>query len=266
MTAATEPARVERLDTVAVLANVATLTQRNLVKFYRNRQLLLLSVVQPLTNMLMFAYVLNEVAHVPGISYKQFVIPGVLIQAVMVTAMRTGVAVSYDSEAGMVDRFRSLPIARSAVLVARTASDTIRIAAQTVLLVVIAVTCIGYNFREGPLRAVLAVVVIVGFGLAVTSFSGWVGLVSRDPETAQTILITPTLPFVFGSSAFAPVSSLPDWMRPFARVNPVTSAVDLTRSLAIGGPLKTPVVHYLLWTVGLAVLFTALGVRRYQHG
>jgi ABC transporter DrrB family efflux protein len=226
----------------------------------------LLSIIQPLTNMIMFAYVLNNVAKVPGVSYKQFVIPGVLIQAVMVTAMRTGVSVSYDSHSGMVDRFRSLPIARSAVLLGRTLADTIRIWAQTIVLVVIAVTCIGYHFDFGVLRALAAVAVVVGFGLAVTSFSCWVGLVARDPESAQTILITPTLPLVFGSSAFAPVDRLPDWMRPFADVNPVTSAVDVARSLAVGGPIAAPFLHYLLWVIGLTVLFTALGVRRYQHG
>jgi oleandomycin transport system permease protein len=255
-----------RLTLRDAVGHIGTITHRNLVMFVRNRQLLLLSIVQPLTNMVMFAYVLNNVAHVPGISYKQFVIPGVLVQAVMVTAMRTGVAVSYDAHAGMVDRFRSLPIARSAVLVGRTVSDTIRIGVQTGVLTVIAVTCIGYHFQFGPLRAIAAVAVIVGFGLAVTSFSGWVGLVARDPEAAQTILITPTLPLVFGSSAFAPVARLPVWMRPFADVNPVTSAVDVARSLAVGGPIEAPLLRYLAWVAGLTLLFTALGVRRYQRG
>lgn len=249
-----------------VLSNTATLAGRNLVKFYRNRQLLLLSVVQPLTNMMMFAYVLNEVAHVPGVPYRQFVIPGVLIQAVMVTAMRTGVAVSYDDEHGMHDRLRSMPIARSAVLIGRTLSDTARIAAQTIVLSVVATVVVGFRYEYGLLRACAAVVVIVMFGLAVTTLSAWIGLVASDPEAAQTLLITPVLPFVFGSSAFAPVSRLPGFIRAFATVNPVTSAVDLARSLTIGGPLLGPFEEYLLWTCGLTIAFTVLGVRRYQRG
>lgn len=254
------------LTLTAVMSNIGTLASRNIVKFYRNRQLLLLSVVQPLTNMMMFAYVLNEVAHVPGVPYKEFVIPGVLIQAVMVTAMRTGVAVSYDSESGMQDRLRSLPIARSAVLVGRTLSDTARIAVQTIVLAIVATTVVGFHYRFGTLRACAAVVVIIAFGFAVTTLSAWVGLVASDPEAAQTLLITPVLPFVFGSSAFAPVSRLPSFIREFAMVNPVSSAVDLARSLTIGGPLLGPFERYMLWTCGLTIAFTVLGVRRYQRG
>jgi ABC transporter DrrB family efflux protein len=257
---------VRRLTILEVVSNIGVLANRNLVKFARNRQLMIVSIVQPLTNMIMFAYVLNQVAHVPGVSYKQFVIPGVLIQAVMVAAMRTGVAVSYDSDAGMTDRFRSLPIARSAVLAGRIVSDTLRIGIQIVILMIVAVVLVGFKFRNGPLGAIGAVTVIVMFGLAMTAFAGWVGLASKDPESTQTILVTPTLPFVFGSSAFAPLTRLPTWMRPFAMVNPVSSAVDTARSMAIGGPLQSSLEHYLAWTVGLTITFVYLGVRRYQRG
>jgi ABC transporter DrrB family efflux protein len=254
-----------RLTLVQSLQDVETVAYRNLLKFYRNRQLLLLSIVQPLTNMLLFAYVFNNVAKVPGVPYREYVIPGVLVQAVMVAAMRTGVAVSHDASSGMNDRFRSLPISRSAAIVGRTISDTIRIGLQTAVLAVIAVTAIGFTFRLGLLRAVASILVIVLFGLAVTSFAAWVGLAASDPEAAQAILITPTLPLVFGSSGFAPVASLPGWLQVFAEVNPVTSAVDLSRSLAIGGDLVDPLIHYLLWCAFLTALFTWLGVRRYQR-
>jgi ABC transporter DrrB family efflux protein len=255
-----------RLTVADAAGNIATIAFRNLVKFYRNRQLLLLSVVQPLTNMMLFAYVFNGVAHIPGISYREFVIPGVLIQAVMVTAMRTGVTVSYDSDSGMNDRFRSLPIARSAVLVGRTLSDTARIAVQTLILTVVACAAVGYTFHGGVLRAVPFVLVITVFGLAVTSFSVWVGLVASDPESAQTLLITPTLPLVFGSSGFAPVGQLPSWLRLFADVNPVSSAVDLSRALAVDGALVSPFIRFVLWTGGITITFTILAVRRYQRG
>jgi ABC transporter DrrB family efflux protein len=180
--------------------------------------------------------------------------------------MRTGVAVSVDLETGMMDRFRTLPIARSAVLVGRTISDTARIALQTIVLVAISVGVIGFHFREGPIRAAGVVLVIVCFGVALTAFSGFVGLCVDDPETAQTSLMVPIMPLVFTSSAFAPVSRLPSWMQPFARFNPVTSAVDLTRSLAIGGPLAWPFERFVLSVVLVTTLFTFLGVRRYRRG
>jgi len=263
MTVAAPP--LGRLTVAQLAQNIATLAYRDLLKFYRNRQLLLLSIVQPLTNMILFAYVFNNVADIPGVSYREYVIPGVLTQAVMVAAMRTGVAVSHDADTGMHDRFRSLPIGRSAALVGRTVSDTVRIAVQTGVLAVIAVVFIGFRFEHGPVRAVASIAVIALFGLAVTSFSAWVGLVARDPEAAQTILITPTLPLVFGSSGFAPIESMPGWLQAFAHVNPVTSAVDLSRHLAVGGELLGPFVSYVCWTGGLTILFTYLGVRRYQR-
>ncbi|GAA1782840.1 ABC transporter permease [Luedemannella flava] len=256
---------IDRLTPGQVGANIATLVHRNLLKFYRNRQLLLLSIVQPLTNMMLFAYVFNNVARIPGVAYRDYVIPGVLTQAVMVAAMRTGVAVSHDSSSGMNDRLRSLPIARSAALVGRTISDTIRISVQTAVLAAIAVIFVGFQFQFGALRAVASIGAIALFGLAVTSFAAWVGLTSRDPEAAQTMLITPTLPLVFGSSGFAPIDQMPGWLQAFARVNPVTSVVDLSRHLAVGGDLLTPFVHYALWTGGITILFTYLGVRRYQR-
>jgi ABC-2 type transport system permease protein/oleandomycin transport system permease protein len=236
------------------------------LKFRRNRTLVVLSTIQPLTQMVLFAFVFNSVATVPGVPYKQFVVPGVLVQTVVLAAMRTGVAVSVDLSTGMMDRFRTLPIARSAVLVGRTLSDAARIALQTIVLATIAVVVIGFHFREGPLRAVGVVLVVVAFGIALTAFSGWVGLCVDDPETAQTSLMVPIMPLVFTSSAFAPVSRLPGWMQPFARANPVTSAVDLTRSLAIGGPLAWPFERFVVSVVLVTSVFTILGVRRYRRG
>lgn len=257
---------IGRLTLLDAARNIEVVAYRNLLKFYRNRQLLLLSIVQPLTNMMLFAYVFNNVAKVPGVPYREYVIPGVLIQAVMVASMRTGVAVSHDADTGMNDRFRSLPISRAAPLLGRTVSDTIRIGVQTAVLAVIAVTVVGFEFRAGVLEAIASILVIVLFGLAVTSFAAWVGLASTDPEAAQTLLITPTLPLVFGSSGFAPVSSLPGWLQGFARLNPVTAAADLSRNLALGGGLLTPFVDYVIWWTVLTFLFTYLAVRRYQRG
>jgi ABC-2 type transport system permease protein/oleandomycin transport system permease protein len=242
-----------------------TLAWRNLIKVRRNRRLMVLSTIQPLTQMVLFAYVFNSVASVPGIPYKQFVVPGVFVQTVVLAAMRTGVAVSVDLDTGMMDRFRTLPIARSAVLVGRTISDTTRIALQTVLLVALSVSLIGFRFQEGTVRAAGVVVVIVAFGMALTAFSGWVGLCVDDPETAQTSLMVPIMPLVFTSSAFAPVSRLPGWMQPFARWNPVTSAVDLSRSLSIGGPLAWPFERFAISVVLITGVFTILGVRRYRR-
>jgi ABC-type polysaccharide/polyol phosphate export permease len=135
---------------------------------------------------------------------------------------------------------------------------------QTVLLVLIALA-IGFRFDEGFVQACGVVVTVVAFGLAFTALAGWVGLCVGNPETAQTALLVPVLPLVFASSAFSPVNRLPGFMQPVATWNPVTSAVDLSRSLAIGGPLLVPFVHFALWVTAITVLFTYLGVRRYRR-
>jgi ABC-2 type transport system permease protein/oleandomycin transport system permease protein len=247
-----------------VVFDVLVLAWRNLVKFSRNRRLMVLSTIQPVAQLVLFAFVFNGIAHVPGLTYREFVVPAVFIQTVVLAAMRTGVAVADDLDTGMIDRFRSLPIARAAVLVGRTVSDTLRLALQTVLLVVIALG-IGFRFHEGFLQACGVILVVVAFGLAFTAFAGWIGLRVGDPETAQTALLVPVLPLVFTSSAFSPVNRLPGFMQLIARWNPVTSAVDLARSLAIGGPLLVPFLHFVLWVTGITVVFTYLGVQRYRR-
>ena len=247
-----------------VVFDICVLAWRNLVKFSRNRRLMVLSTIQPVAQLVLFAFVFNGIADVPGETYREFVVPAVFIQTVVLAAMRTGVAVADDLDTGMIDRFRSLPIARSAVLVGRTVSDTLRLALQTVLLVLIALV-IGFRFDEGFVQACGVVVTVVAFGLAFTALAGWVGLCVGDPETAQTALLVPVLPLVFASSAFSPVNRLPGFMQPIATWNPVTSAVDLSRSLAIGGPLLVPFAHFALWVTAITVLFTYLGVRRYRR-
>ena len=191
-----------------VVFDICVLAWRNLVKFSRNRRLMVLSTIQPVAQLVLFAFVFNGIAHVPGETYREFVVPAVFIQTVVLAAMRTGVAVADDLDTGMIDRFRSLPIARSAVLVGRTVSDTLRLALQTVLLVLIALV-IGFRFDEGFVQACGVVVTVVAFGLAFTALAGWVGLCVGDPETAQTALLVPVLPLVFASSAFSPVNRLP---------------------------------------------------------
>lgn len=263
--AAGERSLPDALTISEVISHNLTLAWRNLIKFTRNRRLMVLSTIQPLTQMVLFAYVFNSIARVPGVPYKEFVVPGVFVQTVVLAAMRTGVAVSVDLDTGMMDRFKTLPIARSAVLVGRTISDTARIALQTVFIVVLSMALIGFRFEQGYVRAIAVVLVIIAFGIALTSFAGWVGLCVPDPETAQTSLMVPIMPLIFTSSAFAPVSRLPGWMQLFATWNPVTSAVDLCRSLSIGGPLQGPFERFVLSVTIITTLFTFLGVRRYRR-
>jgi len=189
-------------------------------------------------------------------------------------AMGSGVGIAYDLQSGMIDRFRALPIARSAFLVGRTVSDSLRLGIQAVLLVV-ASLLIGFDFHAGVAGALGMIVVVVLFGIALTAFSAWIGLRIADPETVQPAVFIPVLPLVFTSSAFAPVSRLPDWMQPLARANPITAAIDTARGLALGNDvlfkvshvhLETAAWHFAAWWVGIVGVFTWLAVRRYRRG
>lgn len=209
-----------------VLADIALVARRNLKKVQRSPGLIIFSTIQPLMQLVLFVFVFGSIANIgPGESYRDFVVPAVLVQAIAFAAMGSGVGIAYDLQSGMIDRFRSLPIARSAFLVGRTLSDSFRLGLQSLLLVAASLV-IGFRFHNGLLAAVGMVIVIIMFGMALTAFSAWVGLAVKDPETVQPAVFIPVLPLVFTSSAFAPVSRLPGWMQAVAKVNPVTAAID----------------------------------------
>jgi ABC-2 type transport system permease protein/oleandomycin transport system permease protein len=262
------------LPPARVLADIGLVAGRNLRRVLRNTGLIVFSTIQPLMQLILFAYVFAAVAHVPGISYKDFVVPAVLVQSMTFAAMGSGVGIANDMQTGMVDRFRSLPIARSAFLVGRTMSDSARLAIQSVILIIAALV-IGFRFHAGIGGAIGMALVLVLFGVALTAFSAWVGLAIGDPETVQAAVFIPILPLMFTSSAFAPVRALPGWMQPLARWNPITAAIDTARGLALGDSqlarvshthLHTAAWHFGAWWIVIVTVFTALAVRRYRRG
>lgn len=258
-----------------VLADIWLLAQRNLRRVLRNTGLIVFSTIQPLMQLILFAYVFTAVANVgAGIGYREFIVPAILVQSIAFAAMGSGVGIAYDLESGMIDRFRAMPIARSAFLVGRTLSDSLRLGIQ-VLMLVVASLIIGFVFLNGVLGAIGMIIVVILFGIALTAFSGYVGLRVGDPEAVQPALFIPVFPLVFTSSAFAPISRLPEWMQPLAKINPVTSAIDCARGFALGDDalyrisdihLSTALWHFALWWVIITVTFTTLAVRRYRRG
>lgn len=263
------------LPPTRVLADIALLAQRNLIKSVRMPMYIVFSTIQPFMQLVLFVFVFGSVASIGGgISYKDYVVPAVLVQTMTFAGMGSGVGIARDLDSGMIDRFRSLPIARSAFLVGRTSSDSLRLGVQACLLVV-AATLMGFRFHNGVLPALAMLVIVVMFGLALTTFSAWMGLTVRDPETVQAAMFIPVLPLVFTSSAFAPISRLPGWMQPFAEWSPVTAAIDSARGLALGDEVlyqvnqvhvHTALLHFVIWWLVIVVAFTALAVRRYRLG
>jgi ABC-2 type transport system permease protein/oleandomycin transport system permease protein len=257
-----------KVGLTAAASDTMLIAGRNLRKVVRVPQLIVFSTIQPVMVLLLFTFVFGGIAHVPQVSYREYIVPGVLVQTLTFAAMSTGVGLATDLQSGMIDRFRSLPIARSAVLIGRTLADALRITVQTTLVLIVAFM-IGFRFLTGPLRGLGVLVFAVMFGVALSTLSAWIGLSLKDPETVQVAGFVPIFPLIFVSSAFAPIHTLPGWMQGFARINPVTAAIDTMRGLALGGVyavhLWSSMWHMILWSVAMIVGFLMLAVRQYRR-
>jgi ABC-2 type transport system permease protein/oleandomycin transport system permease protein len=191
--------------------------------------------------------------------------PGIIVQTAIFGALITGLGLTEDLKAGVVDRFRSLPIARSSVILGRTAADlTINVFTLTVMVLV--GVAVGFRPSEPVYDLALAFALVLGFSYVFSWISAFVGLSVRDPETAQSAGFIWVFPLTFASSAFVPSSSMPGALEAFAEVNPVTLAVDATRALTIGeGDALSPGLGTLAWLVGLLIVFVPLALRAFRR-
>ena len=245
--------------------DAAAVTRRNLYRYVRVPTLLLFSTIQPVMFVLLFTYVFGGAIQVPGVEhYIDFLMAGILVQTVIFGSTQTGVALAEDMSRGMIDRFRSLPMARSAVLAGRTLSDTVRNLFVVGLMLVVG-TLVGFRFHAGFVPSLGAVALALAFGLAFSWISAFIGLSVRDVESAQAAGFVWVFPLVFASSAFVPVESMPGWLQAFARVNPVTVTVNALRALTLGGPITKPLLQSLAWIAGILLVFVPLAVNRYRR-
>lgn len=241
---------------------------RHLRVLRRSPGRLIYPFVQPLVLLVMMVSVFGNLAlsrggAADGVSYREFLVPGIMIENAALTAPTTGLALLRDAGSGLADRFRSLPMSRAAVLTGRLLSDALVFAAQAVLLVGVGYV-LGFRVRSGFLGAFGIVLVVVLFGLAVAALSAWLALLINDAETAERVLFFPAIALAFVSSAFAPVALLAGWMQPIAAVNPVTAAASVIRSLSSGGGLASPLLWLGCWVIALFLVPGLLAVRRWQ--
>jgi ABC transporter DrrB family efflux protein len=247
--------------------DAAIVSGRNLLHFWRQPQLLIFSTVQPIMFVLLFAYVFGGAikGSLPkGISYIDFLLPGIFVQSVAFRATQTAVGLSQDLERGVVDRFRSMPMARSAVLVGRTIADLVRNVAIIGLMIVVGYL-IGFRFGGGVLEAIVAIAVVAAFGLALSWIFAFVALTVRGAEAAQAAGFVVIFPLVFASSVFVPTSSMPDWLAAFAKVSPVTLTANTAREFSLEHGIPTSLGGCLAWIVGLMAVFVPLCVWRYRR-
>jgi ABC transporter DrrB family efflux protein len=250
----------------SAVTDTAVVTGRNLRHFIRQPDLLVFSTIQPVLFVLLFVYVFGgaigrSLPH--GIAYVDFLLPGVFVQSVTFGASQTAVGLKEDLTRGVVDRFRSMPMARSAVLAGRTVADLIRNILIIGLMIAVGYL-VGFRFLGGVAGAFGCIAVVAAFGFALSWIFAFVALTVRGAETAQTAGFVVIFPLVFASSVFVPVSTFPDWLQAFAKINPVTVTADAARSLALFGTLGS-LGAAAAWIGGLLAVFIPLSVWRYRR-
>ena len=250
---------------------------RNLLGIGRVPTVLVFELVQPIMFVLLFRFVYeNAFANVPGGDYVQFLMPGIFVQNAIFGSTATAIGLAEDLKKGLIDRFRSLPMARSAVLAGRTTADIVK----NFLLVVVMITIgylVGFRFEEGLAGALGVVVLVLAVGFTFSWISATIGLAIKQVEAVQAAIFTLVFPIVFVSAAFVPVAGMSDILQPVASHNPVTYWCDLARYLSIGQvavidaatglpkyTLQDLVLWSAAWIAGLLAVFVPLSIRLYR--
>ena len=251
---------------LAPARDIGAVTWRNLTVLRRVPRLLLFSTVQPLVFVLLFRYVFGGVASasLPGVPYVDFLMPGVFVQVAVFGAMNTAIGLATDVQSGLLERFRSLPMSRSAVLFGRTLADLTRDVLVVALMVAVGFA-IGFRIHHGVPAFLGGMLLVLLFGFAMAWVFAVVGLAVGDPESAQAAAFPVLAPLVFASSAFIPVATMPGWLQGFAAHQPVSVTASAVRAAVLGGPIASDAWQAVAWCVGIVAVFAPLGAWLYHR-
>jgi ABC transporter DrrB family efflux protein len=249
----------------ATVADTAVIAKRNLLRIPRQPDLWVSFTVQPVMFVVLFVYVFGGAIQTPGYdNYVDFLIPGIVAQTMAFGGFVTAIGLSDDLRKGLIDRFRSLPMARSAVLAGRTLADVATNAVSIVVIIIVGLL-LGFSFSTSPLEVVAGIGLLLLFGYAFSWIFAFIALNSSSPEGAQALGFIVIFPITFASSAFAPPESMPAAIEAFADANPFSTIVDATRALFVGAPAGNSVWGAVLWCIGLIVVFAGLSVHNYRR-
>jgi len=225
---------------------------------------LVLSTVQPVIFVLMFRYVFGGSIHIPGVRYVDYLMPGIFVQTVTFGSINTGVGLAEDLQKGLIERFRSLPMARSAVLAGRTLADTLRNLFVIILMLVVGFL-VGFHLHTNAFGLLAAVGLMLLFGFAMSWVMALVGLMTQNAEAAQAAAFPLMALLVFASNSFVSTRNMPGPLRAYANHQPVTATVNAVRALVLGGPTLSHVLVAVAWAIGIVVVFAPFAVRRYRQ-
>ena len=242
------------------------LALRALRRIPRNPELLTSYTVQPIMFTLLFVYVFGGAIQTPGYdNYADFLIPGIIVQQMSFGGFATALGLVDDLKKGLVDRFRSLPMSRMAVLTGRTLSDIAMNALALVVMVIVGYIT-GFSFSTSVPEVVGGILLCLLIGYAFSWVFATVGLLANTPEAANAFGFIAIFPLTFASSAFVPPESMPDWLQTFAAdINPFSTMVDAVRALFVGGPAGNDVWGSVVWCIGLIAFFAPLAILRYRR-
>ena len=243
-----------------------TMAWRNLLNLKRTPELVMFATIQPIIFVLMFVYVFggaigNSVGDVP---YVDFLMPGVFVQTIVFGALSTGVGLAEDLQKGLIDRFRSLPMARSAVLMGRTLADLVRNTFVIILMSVVGFI-VGWRIQTDVWGFLGAIGITLAFAYSLSWVFAIVGLITKSAETAQAASFPILAVMVFASSAFVPVSSMPGWLQPWAENQPVSVVIEASRALTLGGPTLGPCLKAIAWIIAIIAVCAPIAVRLYRR-
>jgi ABC-2 type transport system permease protein len=248
----------------ATASDTLVLARRNLKRIPRQPDLLVAYTIQPVMFVLLFVYVFGGAIDSGPFDYVDFLMPGIIVQSIAFGGFVTALGLSEDVQKGLIDRFRSLPMSRGAVLTGRTLSDIVLNCLSLVVLLTVGFIA-GFGFIDATAGdIILGLVLVLLLGYAFSWIFALVGLFSSTPETANSIGFTLIFPLTFASSIFVPASSMPDGLRQFAEANPFTTVADAMRSLWLGTPPHTDVWMAFVWCFALIAIFAPLAVSRYR--
>ena len=237
---------------------------RHLRAIPRNPDLLVFATLQPIMFVLLFRYVFGGSIRIPGISYNQYLMPGIFAQTVVFGSTFTSIGLADDMQKGFIDRLRSLPISQPAVLVGRTISDTVRNILTFIVMLAVSFA-IGFRFHGGLLRGVLATALLLGFSYSFSWIQALIGLSVKSVEAANSAGFMWMFPLTFVSSAFVSTASLTPWLRRVADANPFTIATNAARALYNGRDPGNTVWQSALWAAGITIVFASLAFRRFAR-
>jgi ABC transporter DrrB family efflux protein len=249
-----------------LLTDSILLGQRNLKRILRSPDLIFYALFMPLVFMFLFVYVFGGAIHVPGMSYRQFLLPGLFVQMVIFGSVSaTAIGVAEDMQRGIMDRFRSLPMTTSSVLMGRQITEILR-NVITIAVMVVAGLLIGFRFRGTMAETLAGFGLLLLFGFAFSWLAAFIGLSVGSAQAAQSAGLVWLFPFVFLSSAFVPTQTMPIWLRVFAERSPITAIVNTLRAWFDGQSAGAAPWMALAWALGLIAVFMPLSIARFNRG